>query len=92
MSENMCDLCNPHTIDQLYYEDDHIHIFDCMSCQVPMVVLKRHTSEPKEDEDFYMEKKLQEIMKECYPDQEYIITKNARSIPDHAHYHARIQK
>lgn len=86
---NSCELCRLETITRLYYEDDWVIIIDCASCQVPMVVLKEHKQVPSPDEDLYMVKKLQEVMKKEYDKKPYTITKTPRSIKEHVHYHAR---
>lgn len=38
----------------LHYEDDKVIVIDCMSCGVPMVILKRHAEKPIPIEAIHM--------------------------------------
>ncbi len=87
-----CRLCSPNKVTPWVYEDSSVWIFDCQTCKVPMVVLKRHVCEPNAVEANIMGKKLCAVMKKFHPDRTYIIDKAMRAIPEHAHWHARFTK
>ncbi len=52
-------LCEAEELTEWYYEDDLIYICDCLSCEVPMAVIKRHDVEPTEEERL-------RIARKCY--------------------------
>lgn len=58
-------------------------------CDVPMVVLKRHTPIPSAEEAEHMERVLTQIADREVGENRYRIDKQPRRIPDHIHYHAR---
>jgi len=79
-----CDLCELKTITKLHYEDDTVIVIDCMDCEVPMIVYKKHTmSISQEDEEM-----MTRILTKIAPPEAYI-DKVQRAIPNHLHWHAR---
>lgn len=45
-----CDLCRAEKLTKWHYEDDIVYICDCKTCNIPMVVLKRHAKLPDKEE------------------------------------------
>ena len=41
-----CPLCEMEKITHWHHEDDLVIVCDCMTCDYPMIVLKRHTMSP----------------------------------------------
>lgn len=77
-----CKLCNPEKITKWYNIDSkYWYIFDCVTCRVPMLVLKRHSMEPIKEEIYEAET----------IHQKYFLGKKWRKIqrliPDHLHWH-----
>lgn len=79
-----CDLCELKPLTKRYFEDDLIVICDCLTCQVPMVVLRRHTMSPTKEELERIEEKVKEIFGE---EKFKGFRKKQRNIFDHMHYH-----
>jgi len=42
MTKAPCPICNLEKKTRWYYEDENVIICDCMSCRIPMLVLKEH--------------------------------------------------
>jgi hypothetical protein len=59
---------------------------------VPMVVLKRHTDQPTDAERHHMHTIMIEIGAQQYRNTPWLIDEENKSIPDHAHMHARIAR
>jgi len=78
-----CDLCELKTITKLHYEDDTVIVLDCMSCEVPMIVYKKHTMSISQEDENMMTRILTKIAPTAY------IDKVQRTIPNHLHWHAR---
>lgn len=82
MEEKKCLLCEIEKKTRWLYESDKIIICDCMTCNIPMVVVRRHTMKLKADE-------LVEITTACKElfGGDYEFRKDQRKIPDHLHWH-----
>lgn len=81
-----CSLCDLHEEGEqsgpVHFEDDICVIVDCKTCNVPMVVLKRHTTVPTEQEQQHMVRQLSKQGRGK-------IDKRRRTVPDHWHAHLR---
>lgn len=84
MKENYdpnCPLCKAEKLTKWYYEDDIIYICDCLSHpDKKLIVLKRHTPTPTEEEYNHMIS----IAKKLFPDKKW---REPASIKDHYHLH-----
>lgn len=78
-----CPLCAREPKAPVHYEDDRIWVTECLTCRVPMGVLKRHTSHPKLEEALHLARKIEEL----FPGRR--LDDRMRSIPEHYHMHAR---
>ena len=82
-----CDLCcKREPITTQYYEDNVVWIVDCLKCQVPMAVLKRHATDPKQHERNHCIK----ITEQLFP--EATLDFRMKTIPDHFHFHVLLPK
>lgn len=87
LREDDCQLCEAEEITRRYHEDSLCWVADCATCGVPMVVLRRHSTQPTRREVAHMLDMLQLC---CPPHKKgYSIDLERRSIPDHWHCHAR---
>ena len=79
-----CGLC--HLVpEDMMYQDDICAIVKCKSCDVPMVVLKRHDPNGTEAEVEHMKRVLI-----CFRRKgTQYIDEQMRSIPEHKHIHLR---
>ncbi len=84
-----CPLCKAEHLTHLYYEDDTLWVADCLTCHIPMVVLKRHTSKPFPTEQLSMIATLSDYACEVIGSRKFWIDTIPRQIKDHVHYHAR---
>ena len=84
-----CELCEAARITAWYHEDDVCWIADCEICSVPMVVWKRHGTEPPESERAHMLGHLERVGVEVFGGEAFNIDAVMRQIPDHFHAHAR---
>lgn len=78
-----CPLCELAHLTHRHYEDDLVVVLDCVTCNVPMGVLRRHSMEPTSEETQRLIGKL----KELFPGRR--LDKNQRKIPEHLHWHMR---
>lgn len=78
-----CPLCNPERITKWYdnIKSEYWLIFDCKTCCIPMLVLKRHTMQPTKAEL----NEAEEIRKNFFSNRKF--RKNQRKIPNHLHWH-----
>ena len=83
-----CPLCKRKKKTELYYE--LIWVASCSTCHVPMVVLKRHTTDPTPFEVAWLESHLRKIGEEVFGKGKFRIDRKQRLILDHIHYHARL--
>jgi hypothetical protein len=72
-----------------YREDEVCWVADCEACDVPMVVWKRHGSEPPDADIEHMLGQLSEVATERFGSGEFSVDRVMRQIPDHFHAHAR---
>ena len=79
-----CGLCNL-VPEEILYEDDICAVVICYSCNVPMVVLKRHDSTASLEEEQHMRAVLHWLRSK----EEQYIDDQMRSIPEHKHMHLR---
>ena len=90
--ESSCGLCRlvrGHVITKKYYSNFLITVVDCKTCQVPMVVLNRHSLDPNNIELAKMITKSVEIGDEMFGKGKYVVDRNQRCIKDHLHWHIR---
>ena len=84
-----CSLCILENKINIYEDNDKFIIIDCDTCLVPMSVWKEHTMTITEEDNEIMEKFLKLVANRKYGEDNYIITKDQRQIPDHLHWHSR---
>ena len=84
-----CDLCEAARITPWHHEDDICWVADCEVCDVPMVVWRRHGTEPPEHELEHMLSTLTDVAAARFGDATFTLDRNMRQIPDHFHAHAR---
>lgn len=77
-----CDLCTLEKKTRWYYEDEYVVVCDCLSCKVPMIVLREHTIRIAPKTIDYLVKVSQRVFG---PDIE--LRTQQRKIPDHLHWH-----
>lgn len=82
-----CQLCQAEELTRRYHEDHICWVADCLTCRVPMVVLRRHSIRPTEVERRHM----LEMLKLCCPPSKsgWKVDETRHSIPSHWHAHAR---
>lgn len=83
-----CPLCRAERLTPRHYEDETCWVADCATCGVPMAVLKDHRHWLTAWETGHVLEKLREVASELSPAASFTIT-GPRSIPSHAHFHAR---
>jgi len=77
-----CPLCKLEIQTKQYYTDEKIVILDCMTCNIPMLVFKRHGAEAPLEWKLYAEKKVKGI----FGNQIYFRTR-AKQVKNHEHWH-----
>ena len=87
MSEG-CELCDAARLTEWFYEDDVCWVAECESCDVPMVVWKRHDPEPPDEVRAELHARLAAVVVAHYLD-EHVVDDRLRTIPTHYHAHAR---
>jgi len=86
-----CELCNLEKKTKWYYEDERFVVCDCETCKVPMIVLKRHSTELNQEELI----DLMWILTNAIPKYDsrgllaVRLDQNRRKISDHWHAHIR---
>ena len=83
-----CELCDAARLTHWFYEDDVCWVAECESCNVPMVVWKRHDPEPPDEVRAELHARLAAVVVEHYLD-EHFVDDRLRTIPTHYHAHAR---
>jgi hypothetical protein len=83
-----CELCDAVKMTTWWFEDDVCWIAECESCFVPMVVWKRHGTDPSDGDRTFMLEQLRGVA-EVHGPKRFWIDESRRSIPDHYHAHAR---
>jgi hypothetical protein len=82
-----CDLCAAARITPWFHEDDVCWIAECELCATPMVVWRRHGTDPGPDELAHMHRELGRVAETAFDG--HYVDDNMRNIPDHYHAHAR---
>lgn len=79
-----CDLCEAQLLTPRIYDDELAWAASCVTCKVPMIVLRRHSLEPTVEEA----RKLEDLVRQLKrPGQRVDVSMN--TIPDHLHLHLR---
>ncbi len=78
-----CDLCNLKKKTAWFYEDELFVVCRCITCNVPMIVLRRHDTELTPEES----KRLIKLLTRFAERQRISFVR--RSIKDHWHMHIR---
>ena len=82
-----CPLCGIYErreiVTKLYWEDKTCIVVDCRTCQVPMLVLKRHVAVPTHEERLHMVTLADKLFPRCYK------RFTMRKIKDHFHFHVQ---
>lgn len=76
----LCRLCQGEIVTKLYYQDEKVIVVDCKVHLKPMIVLKRHTAFPTQEELDYLKK----IALKLFPEKRF---REPHSIKDHWHWH-----
>jgi hypothetical protein len=84
-----CDLCEAARITACYHEDEVCWVADCEACSVPMVVWRRHGTDPSEAELDHMIAELTKAADGVLGQGCWSVDFRMRQIPDHFHAHAR---
>ena len=83
-----CELCEAAPLTEWFFEDDLCWIAECEMCAVPMVVWRRHETDPSSEIRTELHAKLAAVVDDHFG-YELWIDENMRSIPTHYHAHAR---
>lgn len=84
-----CELCEAAPMTTWHHDDDLCWVADCDACGTPMVVWRRHGSEPPDDERRHMIEALTRVAAGCFGPGRFTIDPVMRQIPGHFHAHAR---
>lgn len=84
-----CELCEADHRTLWFGQNSICWVALCSSCEVPMVVLWRHTSSPSPVEEEVMRLALSIAADMHYRDVDWYIDDRMRAIPGHVHMHAR---
>ncbi len=71
-----------------FHDDDLCWVAECESCNVPMVVWKKHDPNPPEEVRVELIRVLGVVVEQHYQ-MEHWVDDRLRSIPHHYHAHAR---
>lgn len=77
-----CDLCILEKKTKWYYEDERVVVCDCLSCKVPMIVLREHTVRVTPETIAYLVKIAQQVFGENIE-----LRTQQRTVLDHLHWH-----
>lgn len=86
-----CELCEARPLTRRYHEDDELWIADCLTCGMPMVVLREHRARPTPEQDRRMVEALAAVADEVLGEYAWRLDRRGRTIPGHAHLHARLK-
>jgi len=78
----LCKLATGSVKTKLYYQDKVVIIVNCLTCGIPMIVLKRHTMKPNNFELGHMEMVSKEVF-----GLNIKFRKKPSQILDHLHWH-----
>ncbi|WP_419841061.1 hypothetical protein [Candidatus Poriferisodalis sp.] len=84
-----CELCEAARFTHWYFEDELCWVADCEICATPMVVWKRHGTQPSHDEAAAMLARLVEAGEQRFGPAGGTVDRVMRQIPDHFHAHYR---
>lgn len=84
-----CELCEAARLTPWHHEDDVCWIADCEACDVPMVVWRRHGTEPSAAELAHMLAELERVAGLRFGGSAYRVDRVMRQVPDHFHAHVR---
>lgn len=76
-----CPLCERGKVSHWYLEDDICWVADCITFGLPMIVLKRHTMDPTDQELNH----LKSVVNNLFPSKG--LRKGQRRRADHLHWH-----
>jgi len=91
-SDPDCELCEAVEFTNWFHSDDTCWVAECDSCDDPMVVWRRHGTEPSEAELAHMRAHLTAAADQVFGETPYRIDGVRRTIPNHWHAHARIDR
>jgi len=83
-----CPLCKLEKKTDWYFENVMLAVLECKTCNLPMVVLKRHTMEPTAKEEKAMIRELTKVADAFFDEGNWALRKYQRNIKDHLHFHA----
>jgi hypothetical protein len=89
VSAGECPLCEAARITPWHHEDEICWVADCEVCDVPMVVWRRHGTEPSDTERTHMLGLLESVADRRLGAGEWVLDPVMRQLPDHFHAHAR---
>ncbi|WP_420443345.1 hypothetical protein [Candidatus Poriferisodalis sp.] len=84
-----CELCEAARFTHWYFEDEFCWVADCEVCATPMVVWKRHGTDPPAPELEAMLARLTDAGEQRFGSNSGIVDQVMRQIPDHFHAHYR---
>ena len=84
-----CELCEAARFTHWYFEDELCWVADCEVCATPMVVWKRHGTEPPDAERAAMLDRLVAAGEQRFGPDGGRVDALMRQIPDHFHAHYR---
>jgi len=81
-----CELCTLEKLTAWHYADDVIVICDCLTCEVPMLVFRRHGDIPLAEEHHARQKLIG-----LYGKRLIKMRTQARKVKDHRHWHLLLE-
>ncbi|MDA8277168.1 MAG: hypothetical protein M0Z45_03075 [Actinomycetota bacterium] len=84
-----CELCSEERLTPWLYEDKHFFVAICISCDLPMVVLRDHRIDLSDNESSAMKEILTKSAVEYFDNTPFFVDDVMRQIPNHKHMHAR---
>ncbi len=87
-----CELCEKKHKTKWYYEDDYFYVCNCDTCNVPMIVAKRHTMKLNQEELIDIGWVLLHTFSSAWFSKDPLTIKldqNQRKIKDHWHAHLK---
>ena len=84
-----CELCEAARFTHWYYEDDVCWVADCEACSTPMVVWKKHGTDPSKSEVEWMLTCISKAAEERFGLGVGSVDRVMRQVPNHFHAHWR---
>ena len=84
-----CDLCEAARITPWHHDDDVCWVADCEACDVPIVVWRRHGTDPDDLSLRHMLHMLGVVADARFGSGGWTLDRTMRQVPDHFHAHAR---